>query len=628
MPASGPAVARPRRKIRRASPRSLAFVLFRNFGLLLVVAVAAVLIVGLWTAARNTTDLLQDKADLTIRQLEVRVSDHMQPGQAVVVAVAEAIEKGTLLNDQPLHFRHFLEGSLSGVPQIAAVMYLGTDLRGFGAMRVAGKVVTRPVDLTRDEQVRAAMLKTGDLRKAQWEGPFWRPQIKSTILVVRRGVFRDGKLIGSVLAMVRVRELSRYLKESTQGSDVHAYILLNDWRVLAHPELVDGTHGSEWRPTPALSELQDPVMRNMWDPAHTQVALLKARPPLKNHLIEAAGVTYIAFYKTITGYGAGHWTLGAYVRAESFGQQIARLTNSAIVGLVALLVAIFMAIWIGRRIARPVRRLSAAARQVAAFELDGVQDLPGSRVRELDEQSRAFNSMLGAMRWFQAYVPKTLVRRLVQKGDLSGIASDDRSLTVMFTDVVGFSTIAEGATAAQVAAFLNEHFDLVTRCIDAQDGTVDKFIGDSVMAFWGAPEKQKHRAERACRAALAVRRALAQDNARRVADGLQPVRMRIGIHSGHATVGNIGPADRVNYTAIGDMVNVAQRLEQLGKQVDQTGRDAVILISEDTYRDLDEGFSARAVGAHNLRGREAEIEVYELLDGPSGAVAVGAGAPA
>ena len=115
----------------------------------------------------------------------------------------------------------------------------------------------------------------------------------------------------------------------------------------------------------------------------------------------------------------------------------------------------------------------------------------------------------------------------------------------------------------------------------------------------------------------AIRDAQQSENLLRAEKGKPPVQLRIGIHSGQATVGNIGPAGRVNYTAIGDMVNVAQRLEQLGKQIDTPVRDVVILISDETMRDLDDSFDLRAVGCHQLKGREAEQEVYELIDGPT-----------
>ncbi len=184
-------------------------------------------------------------------------------------------------------------------------------------------------------------------------------------------------------------------------------------------------------------------------------------------------------------------------------------------------------------------------------------------------------------------------------------------MTVMFTDIAGFSTISENMSAPEVAEFVNEHFAIVAKCIEDEEGTVDKFIGDSVMAFWGAPEKQKNRAERACRAALAMRAAINADNDRREGEGLARVRMRIGIHSGAATAGNIGAPGRLNYTVIGDMVNVGQRLEQLSKEV-LPDDEVAILFSDATRADLGADFAPKPVGKHHVKGREEKVEVFTL----------------
>ena len=284
---------------------------------------------------------------------------------------------------------------------------------------------------------------------------------------------------------------------------------------------------------------------------------------------------------------------------------------SAIAGAAALILAIGVAIFIGRRLPRPIKRISAAATRIRDMDLGDVEVLPGSRIRELDQQADAFNSMVNGLRWFETYVPKRLVSRLIQEGDQSGLVSDSRNLTVMFTDIAGFSTISENMSAREVADLVNEHFAIVAGAIDDEEGTVDKFIGDSVMAFWGAPEKQKNRAERACRAALAIRAAVAADNDRRAAAGKPRVRMRIGIHSGRATVGNIGAPGRLNYTVIGDMVNVGQRLEQLAKDI-LPEDEVAILFSDATRADLGAEFEPRPVGKHRLKGREGEIEVFTV----------------
>jgi adenylate cyclase len=126
------------------------------------------------------------------------------------------------------------------------------------------------------------------------------------------------------------------------------------------------------------------------------------------------------------------------------------------------------------------------------------------------------------------------------------------------------------------------------------------------------PRKLKNRAERACRAALAIREAIERDNEVCRATGRTETRMRIGIHSGDATVGNIGSSSRINYTIIGDMVNVGQRIEQLGKVLVPKGEAVAILISETTRTDLGPEFSPRPLGSHKLKGRVGEMEVFAL----------------
>ena len=202
---------------------------------------------------------------------------------------------------------------------------------------------------------------------------------------------------------------------------------------------------------------------------------------------------------------------------------------------------------------------------------------------------------------------------LIGRGHRGQLASESREITVLFTDIVGFTGIGERLTAPALAEFLNRHFSMLAECIEAEGGTIDKYIGDSVMAFWGAPDTQPDHAARACRAALAIARRLHDDNQRRTAEGKRPVRLRIGIHTGPVVVGNIGAPGRINYTAIGDTVNISQRLEQLGKQVDDGTGDCVILIGADTARLLSAADGQPTpLGAFALRGRGTETEVYRL----------------
>ncbi len=242
-----------------------------------------------------------------------------------------------------------------------------------------------------------------------------------------------------------------------------------------------------------------------------------------------------------------------------------------------------------------------------ALSLDQVPTLPRSRLRELDDAMAAFNAMVGGLKAFALYVPRDLMRHLLARGDPATMASETREVTVLFTDIVGFTSRTERLSAEDTATFLNHHFGLISRCIEAEGGTIDKFIGDAAMALWNAAEVQPDHAARAVRAAAAIRAALEADNAGRS----EPVRLRIGVHSGPVVVGNIGSATRMNYTVVGDTVNTASRLEGLGRIL-LPDLDIAVLLSAATAAGLPDGLPITSMGCHGLRGRDAPTEVFAL----------------
>ena len=222
--------------------------------------------------------------------------------------------------------------------------------------------------------------------------------------------------------------------------------------------------------------------------------------------------------------------------------------------------------------------------------------------------------MTTGLRWFETYVPQQLVRRLMARD--APVESENRTITVMFTDIVGFSTLSEHMPAAETAAMLNEHFAILVDCIEAEGGTVDKYIGDSVMAFW-EPDETGVDVDRAIRAARQIRRRVTEDNASRRRIGRVAPCVRIGIHTGDALVGNIGAPGRINYTLVGDAVNVAARLEQLSKTTGQSS-DAKILISDATAALAKDRDGLVSVGTYEIRGRDGSIGVWSL-NGEDGA---------
>jgi class 3 adenylate cyclase len=269
------------------------------------------------------------------------------------------------------------------------------------------------------------------------------------------------------------------------------------------------------------------------------------------------------------------------------------------------------AVFLGRKISRPIQSASAGAARIAELEISDVEELPRSPFAELDSQARSFNAMLGALRWFQTYVPRSLVRRLISRGDRE-IASEERALTILFTDLVGFTSASEAMTARETADLLNHHFALLAKGVESEEGTIDKFMGDALMAFWGAPDPQPDQADRAVRAVCAMARTVQEDNALRRGQGLAPVRMRMGLHSGLAVVGNIGAPERMNYTVVGDTVNTAHRMEGLGKEV-APDTDIVILASETVVAAMTLDVKHEPVGAFTVKGRIEPVEVFRMF---------------
>jgi class 3 adenylate cyclase len=257
-------------------------------------------------------------------------------------------------------------------------------------------------------------------------------------------------------------------------------------------------------------------------------------------------------------------------------------------------------------------RLARATTAIHTLELTAARPLVGSFFRELDEAIRAYNTLITSLHWFETYVPRHLVKRLMRQGEKAA-ALEEREVTVLFTDIADFTGLAERLSASNTAAFLNDHFGLLAACVNSEEGTIDKFIGDSLMAFWGAPELQPDHAARACRAARSIAAAIVSDNRHRRELGMPPVRIRIGIHTGSTIVGNIGAPGRINYTLVGDVVNIAQRIEEIAKECMTGDDETVVLVSEVVLRSVASPCPAQPIGRHVLRGRRGATTVFRLI---------------
>jgi class 3 adenylate cyclase len=602
-------------------PFSFTVTLATCIGALVALAVLAVLAIQ-WRVSREATmELLHGKATGLLGHIESSLRVHLEPAEDLAEFVAARIESGAVPLDDEARLADLLTGSLAAVPHLTSVVVFGLDHRMFGVRRAQGAAGQGEVALRRLEQSGNPAVARAFAEIGSTAGAFWGEPVVTAdglgVINLRRALRRDGELIGMLVAAITIPELSELVTEAGDRFGGTAFVLYGRDRVLAHPNLVaiKREAGADDDPTAGLGQVGDLVLASLWE--GRPVPMFRDAPGAAEVVRVTLGAeSYVALYTWTNDFGAVPWALGAWFQMEGMSAEMERLMLAGLGGLGVLLLGLLAAVLLGRGIARPVKRIAAGVQRIGELELAEVERLPPSMIRELDEQSRAFNAMVTSLRAFETYVPRKLVERLVQGSDAAGgegtVESVERELTVMFTDIVGFTAMSEGMPAAELARFLDDHFALLGACVEAEGGTVDKFIGDAIMAFWGAPEKQKDRALRACRAALAMATALEADNARRAVAGLAPVRLRIGIHTGPVVVGNIGWPGRINYTIVGDTVNTCQRLEALGKEMDR-GEAVTILIGGSTAERLDASFKVEPAGRFEVRGKAEPLEVFRLL---------------
>ncbi len=186
---------------------------------------------------------------------------------------------------------------------------------------------------------------------------------------------------------------------------------------------------------------------------------------------------------------------------------------------------------------------------------------------------------------------------------------ETKELTVMFSDIRGFTTLSEGLTADELVLLLNEYLGEMTEVLFRSLGTLDKYIGDAIMAFWGSPYPQTDHAYRACICALEMVRTLEKLNARWQAEGRKQISIGVGLNTGPVNVGNMGSAKRLAWTVMGDNVNLASRLEGMTKEY-----HVRIVIGEGTYRQIADQFVCRDLDKIRVKGKQQPVTIYELLD--------------
>jgi adenylate cyclase len=348
-----------------------------------------------------------------------------------------------------------------------------------------------------------------------------------------------------------------------------------------------------------------------------EVALALTRPeveavtsehPSASAAFEAGGRRYLVTFRLLEG--TQDWRVAVLVPEAHYTAALAADRNRLLLAALGLMVLLVAA---GALLLRSVQRgLGQVVRATARMEdFDFQPAATSSPFRDLQEVQQRLERAKTALRAMGLYVPIDLVRLLYASGREPALGGELREVSLMFTDVMDFTTLAEGLSPDELGALLGRYLAAMTGAVHATGGTVDKYIGDAVMAFWNAPLALDGDARRACQAALGCQRAAAALFASPEWGSRPPLVTRFGLHRDTVTIGHFGAPDRMSYTAMGDGVNLAARLEGLNKHYGTT------ILASDTIRgQAGESFRFRLVDVVAVKGRRAGVRIHELIGGP------------
>jgi adenylate cyclase len=594
--------------------------------------VVTVLFIVIYTYYSNTNTILKLSDDL-IRQITETIiektTQYLMPASILVEISSRIAEKQTFSSPDIVQFESYTIGALAfyNHPSI----YMGDErgnflgLRKFSDGTIHTQVIDRTVtpttetvehrdqvgnvtkvdvsmDVQFDPRVRPWYKGAKETRKQYWTDMYiffasQKPGITASYPVIDK----NGQFVGAFGMDIELEEVSNFLQTQKIGESGITFIVNGKNEIVAYPDLsrIVKKEGEGFRPT-YINELGvDWII----DAFHEYEKTGSRKFEFKSN-----GKRYIGSFTSFPETFGKDWKIGLIVPEDYFLGAIKK-TNviSLLISLAILFVAILSARALARSISRPIELLTEETKKIKDLQLNEKVDIQ-SPVREIQLMSEALSAMKTGLQAFEKYVPAGLVRQLIQTGEEARLGGQKRELTVLFSDVAGFTTISEGMPPEDLMLHLSEYFEELTRIVIAQKGTIDKYIGDAIMAFWGAPIWDVNHAFNACRAALLCQKKLQELNKKWEGSGKISLPTRIGIHTGETVVGNIGSTERMNYSVLGDSVNLANRLEGVNKLY-----GTQIIVSQATYERVSNNFVFRLLDIVAVKGKKQGIRIYELV---------------
>lgn len=416
----------------------------------------------------------------------------------------------------------------------------------------------------------------------------------------------EGAVAGVYSVDFELDAVSRFVAQLRPSPNSVVFVYTREGEVIAHPTLSVVAHGASASPQLLrLADVREPSVRDF-------------RAALGGRDVDGRGHRHVRFQSGATMMlgsvarlpieGSLEWRVAVLAPERDFMGSLERENRATLlVGAVSVLAAMALGLFLASRVARPIDALRREMELVGQFRLE---DRPPVETvfTEVDAMARSLESMKSGIASFARFVPRDVVRAVLASGRQAELGGEVRTLSVVFSDLAGFTTLAESMEPDALVRTLGGYLDAMTNTLSDGGGTVDKFIGDGIMSFWNAPLDDAHHARRACIAALACQRALRALSNDPSHAWVANTKTRIGVATGEVVVGNVGTPERMNYTAMGDAVNLSARLESLNKQY-----GTVVMAAESTVVHARDSVLVRPIDVVAVQGKAQGVKVYELM---------------
>jgi class 3 adenylate cyclase/ABC-type nitrate/sulfonate/bicarbonate transport system substrate-binding protein len=434
--------------------------------------------------------------------------------------------------------------------------------------------------------------------------PAINPDTGFPIIFLRVPIFHGIDFIGCASANITVDVLSRFFdKHRTSARSTTLIADRNNGKIIAFPNKQKGVRvENEKLKIATLADIDDPDVREAYrQHARADTDSFVFRSPTNGEDLIAA------FANFPDGFGQP-WQVITLTPIDDFVGTL-KATNRLmmIVIIILTMVELFFIYFASSRLSRPVENVSQQLQAIESLHFEVPASRP-SNIREIARLETAAALLRTSLKSFSSFVPLDVVRQLIKSGIPLTLGVEPRFLTVFFSDLENFSSHSETLAPDDLLVQISTYLEEVSGAISEEGGTVDKFIGDGVMAFWNAPVQRPDHVLRACAGALRAARRMERVNDTWDAEGRPRIRIRIGLNCANVLVGNVGSSARLSYTALGDGVNVAARLEGINKVFGTT-----ICISDSIYDQVQAEILARPLKRVQVKGRKTEFMIYELL---------------